>query len=80
MGSISVDFKVEKNENRGVFYSETDRCLVYLPMHETIYDVYKTINHEVFHHCFEINGESDKMDEEQEEKVIFNMQWAEISI
>ena len=49
-------------------------------MHETLADVIKTINHEVFHHCFEMNGESDKMDEDQEEKVIFNLQWAEVSI
>ena len=49
-------------------------------MHETLADVIKTVNHEVFHHCFEINDESDSMDEEQEEKLIFNLQWAEISL
>ena len=80
MVNLTVDFKIGKEDNRGIYYSETGRALIYVSMHETLADVYKTINHEVFHHCFEINGESDKMDEEQEEKVIFNMQWAEISI
>ena len=46
-------------------------------MHETLEDVIKTINHEVYHHCLEENGESVKMDEEQEEKTIFFLQWAE---
>ena len=46
---MKVDFRIEKNELRGVYYSETDRCLIFLPMHDTIEDVYKTITHEVFH-------------------------------
>tara|TARA_Y100001951_G_scaffold88167_1_gene79597 strand:+ start:130 stop:372 length:243 start_codon:yes stop_codon:yes gene_type:complete len=80
MASLTVDFKIDHTDNRGIYYSETSRCLIYLPMHETLADVIKTINHEVYHHCFEINGESDSMDEDQEEKLIFNMQWAEISL
>jgi hypothetical protein len=80
MGSISVDFRVEKNENRGVFYSETDRCLIYLPMHETIYDVYKTITHEMLHAIFDNSAEIPTMDEDQEEKLIFFTQWAEIGL
>ena len=80
MANLTVDFKVGKDDSRGIYYSETGRALIYLSMHETLADVIKTINHEVFHHCFEINGESDSMDEDQEEKVIFNMQWAEVSI
>ncbi len=49
-------------------------------MHETLEDVIKTINHEVYHHCLEESGESDKMDEEQEEKVIFFLQWADVAV
>ena len=49
-------------------------------MHETMEDVIKTINHEVFHHCFTVIDESDNMDEQMEEDVIFNLQWAEWSI
>ena len=80
MVNLTVDFKIGKEDNRGIYYSETGRALIYLSMHETLADVYKTINHEVFHHCFEINGESDSMDEDQEEKVIFFTQWAEIGL
>ena len=77
---MKVDFKIEKNELRGVYYSETDRCLIFLPMHETIEDVYKTMTHEAFHYCFEKAGEADNMDEDQEERLIYNLQWAEESI
>ena len=48
-------------------------------MHESLDDIYKTINHEVYHHCFALWDEV-KMDEDQEEKVIFNFQWAEVSL
>ena len=71
-----VDFKVEKNDLRGVYYSETDRCLIYLPMHEDLEDIYKTIDNEVYHACFEKADETEKMDEEMEERMIFCMQWA----
>ena len=77
---VSVDFKLERNDNRGIYYSQTDRCLIYLPMHETLEDLYKTINHEIFHHCFEENGESENMDELQEETLIFFMQWADTAL
>ena len=49
-------------------------------MHETIEDVYKTINHETYHHCFAEAGEADEMDEDQEERLIFCLQWAEIAL
>ena len=39
-------------------------------MHESVEDIYKTINHEVYHHCFEVAGESEKMDEEMEEDYV----------
>jgi hypothetical protein len=50
---------------------------VFLPQHETIDDIYKTLAHEVFHHCFSILDEDDNMDELSEELLIFNLQWAE---
>jgi hypothetical protein len=74
----TVEFKLYRDENRGIYYDETNRCLIYLPMHETIEDVYKTISHEVFHYCLEASGV--QLDEEQEEKLIFNIQWAEIAL
>ena len=75
-----MDFRVEKNENRGVFYSETDRCLVFLPMHETIEDVFKTITHELLHAIFDNSPEVPTMDEDQEERLIFFTQWAHIGL
>ena len=76
---LSVDFRVRNTDERGIYYEETERAIIYLPMHESLDDIYKTINHEVYHHCFALWDEV-KMDEDQEEKVIFNLQWAEISI
>lgn len=81
--ACSTDLKLERADNRGIFYEETERCLIYLPMHETVEDVYKTITHEVIHWCL-----SDKcgvqfdetLDELQEESIIFNMQWADMSL
>ena len=80
MANLTVDFKIDHTDNRGIYYSETGRALIYLPMHETMDDVIKTINHEVYHHCFEENGEGNKMDEDQEEKIIFYLQWADMAI
>ena len=77
--SALVDFKVG-GENRGMFYSETNRCLIYLHQHESIEDIYKTIEHELIHYVLEKNGETDDMDEEQEERLIFNMAWAGFSL
>ena len=77
---LTVDFKCSKDDNRGIYYSETSRAIVYLAMHETLEDVIKTINHEVYHHCFEEAGEADEMDEDQEENLIFKLSWAEYSI
>ena len=46
--------------------------------HENLEDIYKTINHEVLHYCIE--GTNISIDELQEEKLIFNIQWADYSI
>ena len=46
-------------------------------MHETLEDVYRTITHEVIHHCLR---DLDNIDEDQEELLIFNMAWAEYSL
>ena len=80
MTNLSTDFKIDHNENRGIYYEETKRCIIYLPMHETIYDVYKTITHEMLHAIFDNSAEIPTMDEDQEEKLIFFTQWAEIGL
>ena len=80
MDKLTVDFRIEKGDNRGIYFEETNRCLIYLPMHETLEEIYKTIAHEAIHHCFTILDETDNMDEEMEESLIFNMQWADVAI
>ena len=77
---LTVDLKCRGDENRGIYYEETKRCLVFLSMHETLEDVYRTITHEVIHHCFSILNEVDNMDEAMAESLIFNMQWADVAI
>ena len=73
----TVDFKIV-GENRGMFYEETGRCLIYLSNHENVEDIYKTVIHETLHYCIEKSGV--QLDEEQEEKLIFNIQWANYSV
>jgi len=63
-----------------MYYENTSRVIVFLPQHENIEDIYKTLAHEVFHHCFSIMEEADDMDEMSEEALIFNLQWAEFSL
>lgn len=77
--SVSVDLRIY-GEDRGCYYSETHRCLINLNNHESIDDVYKTIQHELIHYCIDDLGENEHMDEGQEEALIFNMQWASCSI
>jgi len=78
--TLHVVLKVKNSDNRGIYHEETERAIVFLPMHESVEDLYKTINHEVYHHCFAKMGESDDMDEDQEEDLIFNLSWAEFSL
>ena len=80
MPNLKIDFRVRKDDNRGIYYSETKRAIIYLGGHETIEDLYKTLDHEVFHHCFEELGETDNMDEDMEEQLILSMQWAPLDL
>ena len=73
----TVDFRAT-GDDRGCYYEETHRCLIFLNSHENLEDIYKTINHEVLHYCIE--GTNISIDELQEEKLIFNIQWAEYSL
>ena len=78
MGLI-VDFQVRFADERGIYFQDTKRALIYLPMHESLDDIYKTINHEVYHHCF-AQWDEVKMDEDQEEYLIFQIAWAHLSL
>jgi hypothetical protein len=74
---ISVDFKIF-GDDRGIYYHDSKRAIIYLNKHESLDDIYKTITHEVLHHC--INEFDMNMDEDQEEALIFQMAWSEFSI
>ena len=76
---LTVDFRVRNTDERGIYYEETERAIVYLPMHESLDDIYKTINHEVYHHCF-AHWDEVKLDEDQEERLIFQLAWAHLSL
>ena len=76
---LTVDFKCRKDDNRGIYYEETNRCLIFLGSHETLEDIYKTIVHEVLHWCF-MADDVDKMDEEQEETLVHFVQWADVAL
>ena len=75
----TIDLRIF-GENRGIYYDETNRCLVYLTNHETLSDLMSTMTHEVIHHCLAKLGVSDEIDEDMEEKMIFFMAWAEDSL
>ena len=66
------------DENRGIFYEETGRIIVYLKNHETLDDILSTIQHEFVHKC--IADFDETLDDDQEEKLIYQMAWAEDSL
>ena len=72
---ITVDLKPYGKENRGIYYSDSHRINIFLSSHESVDDLFKTIQHELVHHCIDLCDED--MDEDQEEKLIFLMAWAE---
>ena len=76
---LTVDFRCRRDDNRGIYYEETNRCLIFLGSHETLEDIYKTIVHEVLHWCF-MADDVDKMDEEQEELLVHFVQWADVAL
>ena len=72
---VTVDFKLIGKGEAGIYYPNSERVLIYLNNHESMTDILKTIQHELIHaaieHC------DIEMDEDQEEKLIFFMAWAE---
>jgi hypothetical protein len=70
---LNITFSLDRGDNRGIYYEETHRSIIYPRQHETLADLMKTIIHETIHHCI---GQLDEtLDEEQEEQAIFWMQW-----
>lgn len=72
---MKIDFKMEKGEDRGCYYDETDRILIYPFQHENLLDLLYTITHELLHHAMRRTEET--LDNEQEEVGIYYVQWAD---
>ena len=75
---LSMIFSLDSGENRGLYFEDTQRAIIYVRQHETLPDLYKTIVHETYHHCFkelELEG-SDTLDEDTEERTISWLQWS----
>ena len=73
-----MDFKTTGCDERGIYYSETNRILIYLNNHESLDDILSTITHELIHKC--INDFDETLDEDQEEKLIYQMAWAHLNL
>lgn len=71
---VNSDFRTWGTD-RGNYYPETDRIIIFLNQHETLDDLLSTINHEYIHYC--INHTGEVMDDDEEERIIFIMSWAE---
>ena len=80
MDRLHVDFKTHSRtcrDDRGCYYESTNRALIILSNHECLEDIISTIIHESIHFCLR---EDEDIDEEQEEEIIFRMQWAYITL
>lgn len=73
-GMVNIEFRTY-GEDRGHYYPDSDRVVIYLNSHESLDDLYKTIQHESIHAA--INRLSEELDEDHEERAIFFMAWAE---
>lgn len=65
-------------EDRGHYFANSERIVLYLNSHECLDDLYKTLQHELIHHA--LNKLEIDLDEDQEERAIFAMAWAEESL
>ena len=75
---LSMIFSLDSGENRGLYFEDTQRAIIYVRQHETLPDLYKTMTHETLHHCFkELElDEKDTLDEDMEERTISWLQWS----
>tara|TARA_B100001142_G_C13969790_1_gene514378 strand:+ start:258 stop:467 length:210 start_codon:yes stop_codon:yes gene_type:complete len=61
---------------RGIYYPESKRIVIYLDRHECFEDILSTIQHELIHAAIE----DQNLDEDQEEKLIYALSWANYHI
>jgi len=69
---VTVSMQILGHEERGIYFSENNRIVIYLDRHECFEDILSTIQHELIH----VAIQSENLDEDQEEKLIYAMSWA----
>ncbi len=72
------DFKITSiyDNNRGIYYPETKRSIVYLAPHENIEDIISTCVHETIHSIIDDIDTEGELDEDIEHDIIRKMMWA----
>ena len=73
---VTVSMEVLGHGERGIFYPESKRIVIYLDRHECFEDILSTIQHELIHAAIE----DQNLDEDQEEKLIYALSWANYHI
>jgi hypothetical protein len=75
---VSINMKILGHDERGIYYPESKRIVIYLDRHECLDDIFSTIQHECIHYA--IHTCEENLDEDQEEKLIYQLSWAEYYI
>ena len=73
---VTVSMEILGHGERGIYYPESKRIIIYLDRHECFEDILSTIQHELIHAAIE----DQNLDEDQEEKLIYAMSWANYHI
>ena len=73
---VTVSMEILGHGERGIYYPESKRIVIYLDRHECFEDILSTIQHELIHAAIE----DQNLDEDQEEKLIYAMSWANYHI
>ena len=73
---VTVNMEILGHGERGIYYPESKRIVIYLDRHECFEDILSTIQHELIHAAIE----DQNLDEDQEEKLIYAMSWANYHI
>ncbi len=76
------DFKTSSiyDNNRGIYYPETKRSIIFLAPHENVEDIISTAVHETIHSVIDDIDTNGELDEDIEHDIIRKIMWAEYSI
>ncbi len=76
------DFKITSiyDNNRGIYYPETKRSIIYLAPHENVEDIISTAVHETIHSVIDDIDTDGELDEDIEHDIIRKIMWAEYSL